>query len=74
MLVLAKIQQRPLCFWFVMGPPSKGILMLKTCGAAILAALEASTSRGSAELRAERASLDERFEFSYLAGLSLPVK
>lgn len=57
-LVAANNQQRPLWRWFVIGPPSKGILTLNTCCSAILVARDDSTSRGFALLKAEMASLE----------------
>jgi hypothetical protein len=55
--VEAKSQQRPEDRWFVMGAPSKGILTLKICWSLICVALEVRTVLGSAEERAENASL-----------------
>jgi hypothetical protein len=56
--VEAKSQQRPEERWFVIGAPSKGILMLKMCWSLDRAVGLCRTVRGSAEVRAESASLE----------------
>lgn len=53
----AKSQQRPEERWLVMGAPSNGIFMLKICWSLIFVALLVSTAFGSAEERADNASL-----------------
>jgi hypothetical protein len=56
----AKSQQRPEDRWFVMGAPSKGIFTLKICWSLICVERERRTVLGSAEERAESASLQTR--------------
>lgn len=68
--MLAKSQHRPEDRWFVMGAPSNGMRMLNTCWSAILADREVRTSRGFAELRAERANLQKRDEKLSVPGSS----
>ena len=53
----AKSQQRPEERWLVMGAPSNGILTLKMCVSLICVEREERTVLGSAEERAESASL-----------------
>jgi len=55
--VAAKSQHRPEERWLVIGAPSKGILTLNICWSLIVVDREVSTVLGSAELRAESASL-----------------
>ena len=54
-LVEAKSQHLPEEAWFVIGEPSRGILMLKFCVSAMVAARDESTALAGLELRAAKA-------------------
>jgi hypothetical protein len=55
--VAAKSQHRPEERWLVIGAPSKGILTLKICWSLIIVDREVNTVLGSADDKAESASL-----------------
>ena len=54
--VEANSQHLPEDAWFVMGEPSKGILMLNFCVSAMVAEREERTALAELELKAARAS------------------
>lgn len=56
-MVDAKSQHRPLERWLVMGPPSKGMVVLKTWASEILVGREERMSRGAILVKARIARL-----------------